>query len=200
MVAGCKKAATTERSSAPQAAASPAKPQSGEAYFDVCGLIKKEEIEAVQGSPITNTKSSGRSDGTFRVSQCFYSAREFSKSVNLTVTQSDLNAAAKRSPRDFWKGIFGRYKAEAKESEADKEKRESLRGQARTNGEEKESTPPRKVNGVGDDAYWAGNPVTGGLYVLKRDTFIRISVGGADNQQTKIDKAKKLAEKALQRL
>src|SRR5712691_11747300 len=83
-VTGCKKPATTQLSSGSPAAASPANQQSGgEAYFDVCGLITKEQIEAIVGSPIKETKSSGRSNGAFRVSQCFYTAAEFSKSVSL---------------------------------------------------------------------------------------------------------------------
>ncbi|MEY2493183.1 MAG: hypothetical protein QOH24_2134, partial [Verrucomicrobiota bacterium] len=41
---------------------------------DVCALLSKQEIEAVQGSPITATKSSGESQEVFRLSQCYYSA------------------------------------------------------------------------------------------------------------------------------
>ena len=37
--------------------------ESGQAKFDVCGLSKKAEIEAIQGSPIKETKSSARTFG-----------------------------------------------------------------------------------------------------------------------------------------
>jgi len=199
-VTGCKRPATTQLSSGSPAAASPANQQSGEAYFDVCGLITKEQIEAIVGSPIKETKSSGRSNGAFRVSQCFYTAAEFSKSVSLAVTESDPDSTAKRSPKDFWKETFGRYEGEVKEREGDKEKKESLRDQARARGEEEEANPPKKIDGIGDEAYWTGNRFGGALYVLKKDVFIRISVGGPDKEETKIDKSKALAEKALQRL
>jgi hypothetical protein len=63
---GCKKRETTR----PLTGSS----EPGEAKFDVCGLITKEQIEAIQGSPIKETKNSARSDGGFRVSQCFYTA------------------------------------------------------------------------------------------------------------------------------
>jgi hypothetical protein len=194
--AGCRKHSATQSSSGPQATVSPTNQESGPAKFDVCGLIKKEEIEATQGSPITDTKGSGRSNGELRTSQCFYTATEFSKSINLAVTQSDPDSAAKRSPKDFWKETFGRYSNEEKEREGDKEKKESLREQ----GEKERSVPPKKVDGIGDDAYWVGNRVGGALYVLKKDTFIRISVGGTDNEETKINKLKALAQKALDRL
>ena len=73
--------------------------ESGQAKFDVCGLIAKEEIEAVQGSPIKETKSSARSEGDLHISQCFYTAAEFSRSVSLAVIQSDSDQRAKRSSR-----------------------------------------------------------------------------------------------------
>jgi hypothetical protein len=199
-VTGCKRSTTTQLSEGSPAAASPANQQSGEAYFDVCGLITKEEIKAVMGSPIKDTKSSGRSDGSFRVSQCFYTATEFSKSVSLAVTQSDPNSPAKRSPKDFWKETFGRYSGEEKEREEDKEKKESLRDQARARGEEEKAAPPKKIDGIGDEAYSTSNRFGGALYVLKKDVFIRIGVGGPDKEETKIHKSKALAQKALERL
>jgi hypothetical protein len=36
--------------------------------------------------------------------------------------------------------------------------------------------------------------------VLKGDTFISIGLGGTDDQETKLEKSKALAQKALQRL
>ena len=163
--------------------------ESGQARFDACGLIQKEEIEAIQGSPTKETKSSARSDTGFRVSQCFYTAAEFSKSVSLAVTQKDPDHQAKRSPKDFWEETFGRF---------DKDKKESDR--APSEGEERESIPPKKIEGIGEEAFWASNRFGGILYVLKGDTFISISLGGTDNEDTKIQKSKALAQKALQRL
>jgi len=199
-VTGCKRSTTTQLTEGSPAAASPANQQSSEAYFDVCGLITKEQIEAVMGSPIKETKSSGSSNGAFRVSQCFYTATEFSKSVSLAVTQSDHSAKAKRTPKEFWEETFGRYEGEAKEHEGDKEKKESPPEERRGEGEEKEGIPPKKINGIGDDAFWTSNRFGGALYLLKKDTFIRISVGGPDKEETKIDKSKALAQKALERL
>jgi len=195
-LAGCKKQAIAETS--PSIPAPPAKQESSEAYFDVCGLIKKDEIETAQGSPVKDTKSSGRSDGAFHVSQCFYSTVQFSNSVSLAVTQRD--PATNRSPRDFWKETLSRYQDESKEQGGDQKKAESLREQRPGAGEEGESVPPKRIDGIGDEAYWIGNRVGGALYVLKNEAFIRISVGGADNEQTKIEKSKKLAEKTINRL
>jgi hypothetical protein len=70
---------------------------------DACSLVSKEEVESVQQIPVKGAKSSERSDGTFRISQCLYTAAEFSKSVNLDLIQADPNEPGKRSPKDFWK-------------------------------------------------------------------------------------------------
>jgi hypothetical protein len=132
-------------------------------------------------------------------SQCFFTAAEFSKSVSLSVTQSDPASAVKRSAKEFWEETFGRYDKEEKEREGDKEKKESLRDQ-KGKGEEGESVPPKKINGVGDEAYWIGSRVGGALYVLKKNAFVRISVGGPDKEDTRIEKSKALAQKAIERL
>jgi hypothetical protein len=177
--------------------------QSGGANFEACALITGAEIEAVVGSPIKDTKSSGSSSGGMRISQCFYTAAEFNKSVSLAVTQTDPDSDTKRSAKAYWQDSFGRYdndeKEHAQESESEKEKRESLQHQ-REKGEEEEGSPPKKIPGIGDEAFWTGNRVGGALYVLKKDTFIRISLGGPDTQEAKIDKSKALAQKVLDRL
>ena len=191
--AGCKKDEATQR-------ASSAKQELNRAEFDVCALITKQEIEAIQRSPIKETKSSVRSDAGFRVSQCFYTAEDFSKSVSLAVTQRDPNSSGERSVKDFWNETFGRFTDEEKESNAGKEERERLREQPRREGEEKAFIPPKKIDGIGDDAFWSPNPVGGAIYVLKKDVFIRISIGGHDNEEGKLDKSKALARMAIDRL
>src|SRR6266568_7992522 len=165
------------------------------AKIDACGLITNEEVQAIQGSPIKDVKGSEQSDGSFRIAQCFYNAETFNKSVSLAVTQSDPASPKARNPKDFWKETFGRYEGETKEEKGDEEKRESLREQ-----DEEKGRPPKKMEGIGEAAYWTANRVGGALYVLKNDVFIRISVGGSDSEETKINNCKALAEKALSRL
>ena len=197
---GCKKAATTPASANPHASASPQKQQQAhQPKFDACGLLTKKEIEAVQGCAVREAKSSERAEGGLRVSQCFYTAAESNRSVSLMLTQTDPDAPTKNKAKDFWESTFGRYDDEEKQRESDKEKKQSLREQ-REKGEEEKAIPPKKITGVGDEAFWTGNRVGGALYVLKKDAFIRISVGGPDKEESKIDKSKALAQKALGRL
>jgi hypothetical protein len=203
---GCKKTTTADQSSSSQPSATPENQKPDSAKFDVCGLISKEEIEEIVGSPLKDRKSNESSSEGLRMSQCFYTAAEFSKSVSLAITQSDPSSATRRSANEFWKETFDRYDKNGKEGErestGDKEKKQSLKNQAGERGEEKEAVPPKKIPGIGDEAFWNGNRVGGVLYVLKKekDVFIRLSIGGADKEETRIEKSKKLAQKALDRL
>jgi hypothetical protein len=170
--------------------------------YDCCVLITNQEVETIEGSPVKETKPSGRSDKGLRFSQCFYTTAEFNRSVSLAVTQRDPDTPATRSAKEYWEEIFAKYRDEHKEreQEADKEKRESLSEQRRERGEEGEAVPPKKIAGVGDEAFWLGTRVGGALYVLKGNAFIRVSVGGPDPESGKIEKCKALAQKALPRL
>jgi hypothetical protein len=164
--------------------------------IDACSLISSAEVQSIQDSPIKDVKGSDHSDGSFRIAQCLYSAEPFNKSVSVAVTQSDPGSPQARNPKDFWKETFGRYEGEVKEEEGDKEKKQSLE-----EGEEREGgQPPKKIDGLGDDAFWTANRMGGALYVLKNDVYMRISVGGPDSEESKINHCKALAEKALSRL
>ena len=153
---------------------------------DACSLVSKQDVESLQAAPMKEAKSSEHLDGTFRVSQCLYTAAEFSKSVNLALVQPDQKQRGARTPKDFWKEKFDPYRDE----------------EPKTNrGDEKEQGPaPKKIEGLGDDAYWVGNRFGGMLYVLKGDAFISIGLGATDDQETRLKKSKALAKKALQRL
>ncbi len=60
--------------------------------------------------------------------------------------------------------------------------------------------PPERIEGIGDEAFWAGNEKIGAFYVLKGSCYIRVSVGGGDDKQTRIKKSRDLADLALKRL
>jgi len=171
--------------------------ESNQAQIDVCGLLTKEEIEAIQGSPIKETKSSAHSDAGFLVSQCFYTAAEFARSVSLSVTQRDPSSLDGRDPKTFWGETFGHYGKDKKESETGNS---GERARPRSEEGEKESVPPKEFEGIGKEAFWASSRFGGILYVLKGDAFISISLGGSDNEERKLQKSKALAEKALKRL
>jgi len=145
--------------------------------LDACSLIEKREIESVQGAKLQSTTPSIRSAPALAISQCYYtvvsSAGSQNLSVHLEVMQNDPKGANQNAVASLWRERF----KEAKEKEK-----------------------PKLVTGVGDDAYWVGNNKFGALYVLKKDKLVRVSVGGPDDQVTKIGKSKILAQKVLKRL
>ncbi len=187
-----------------QTAVLPTAPARGNS--DACALLTSDEIKAVQGEAVKESTPSQRGEASFAVAQCFYTTPTFTKSISLELTQRAANA--KTSPRDFWEEHFGRYeKAGGREGKSEREReREREREQEKRRGgreeeeEEAEGTPPTPVSGIGDEAFWVNSRVSGALYVLQGDRFIRISLGGADDDATRQKKAKTLAQKVLPRL
>jgi hypothetical protein len=204
ILSGCDKPATNQSSAGdqptPAAVTTPrSKPETAEPKLIACALITQDEVAAVQGSPIQETTSSARRDGSFLLSQCFYTAGEFSKSVSVAVTQPEANKPDlnKRTPKDFWNETFARYSGNEEKERENTSKAPVLE----RHGDEIEkdvAVPPKKISGIGDEAYWTAGP-GGALYVLKGNAFIRISLGGSDDEATKIEKSKALASKALAR-
>jgi hypothetical protein len=169
--------------------------------FDPCSLITRSEIESVQGEAVTETKTSPGNSSRLAVSQCFYQTTTPSKSVSLEVTHRLSGQPGALSPREFWEERFERKDRERERERGQEGKREADKSDARANEEEEEEgPPPRRITGVGEEAYWSGNPMIGALYVLKGDAIIRISVGGIADQNLRLEKTKNLARMALNRL
>ena len=206
ITAGCSSnnTSTTNTTNAPAAAspatmANPATSSSTpnmaavKAKIDTCSLLTSDDLKEVQGEAVKEAQRSDRQDGGFIVSQCYYSLPTTSNSVVLNVTTASEGGGA-GNPRTFWRDTFGRKEEKGKERERE--------GKAKRGpGEEEESSiPPRKIAGLGEDAYWIASRVGGALYVLKKDLFFRISVGGAGDERSKLKKSKTLAQRALKRI
>lgn len=148
--------------------------------LDACGLIEKSEIESMQGAKLQRITPGKRDAAPLAISQCYYTvfSTDGTKdlSVHLEVTRNDQSSANQDAVGNLW--------------------REKFQGAKGTKKMEK----PKPVPHVGDGAYWAGNNKSGALYVFKNDQLVRISIGGADDEATKVQKTKTLAEKVLQRL
>ena len=59
---------------------------------------------------------------------------------------------------------------------------------------------PRAVTGLGEEAFWVGDNKTGTLYVMKKNSYLRINIGGPGDETVKEEKLKALAQNALRRL
>lgn len=180
-------------------APSPAAPPTStvKAKIDVCALLTNDDLKNVQGETPKEAQRSDRRDGAFIVAQCYYALPTTSNSVVLNVTAATEGQGA-NNPRKFWEDTFG---AEDARGEKDKE-REAAKKKAKPPGgeEEEEGARPEKVNGLGEEAFWMASRVGGALYVLKKDVFFRISVGGAGDEKAKLKKSKTLAQQVLKRI
>jgi hypothetical protein len=162
---------------------------------DVCALLTSAEIEAEQGEPVKETKPSEQRDGSFLMSQCFFRTATFAKSVSLAMATPDPAKPSALTPREYWRKQF--HPQEKGEEE------NHVAGKATKKAEperEMESRKPLVIDGLGEEAYWVGNPISGALYVLKGNSFLRISVGGIREESTRMEKSKALAHAALMRL
>lgn len=147
-------------------------------HRDPCRLLTDAEVQAVQGHSPAEKIPSEQPAGSFRFTQCFYRTPEFTSSVSVAVG-IPLETDSKRfGPRQYWQTQFN---APVKPGRKKKE-------------------PPIAVVGLGDQAFWVGDPVTGALYVLKGEVFLRLSVGGPPDQAQKIKRSRALAVHALKRL
>jgi hypothetical protein len=166
-------------------------------------LITRTEVESAQGVQITDAKSSAINRTRFNVSQCYYVASPTVKSVSLELTQRASGQGGSESPREFWEERFEkaeRGKGGEREREEKGKRDSNNRGGEREEEEEEGGSPPVRVTGVGDEAFWVGNRIIGALYVLKGDAIIRISIGGSEAENIKIEKMKALARIAVLRL
>jgi hypothetical protein len=167
--------------------------------IDVCALLTSAEIEAVQGESIKETKPNMQPSSTFLMLECFFRTATFAKSISLALAAPDPAKSSALTPREYWKKQF--HPSE----QAETEKHEPVAGKAKIPKEteeerEKELSKPRPIEGLGEEAYWVGNAITGALYVLEGDAFLRISIGGVREESARIEKSKVLARAAFKRL
>jgi hypothetical protein len=164
---------------------------------DPCKLLSIAEIQSLQGETVSATRADRHSGGAFISTQCFYTLPTYSKSISLDVMQP---SGDRRDTAEFWDRRF--HSTDPDEDEEATERTQTSKNSAgdREAEEEKAKARPQPVPGVGDEAFWTGTQVNGSLYIRRGSDIIRISIGGPDDQPTKIEKAKSLAEKAVARL
>lgn len=181
------------------------KPKTGP---DACSLISSDELQAIQGEALKETKLSNSPGGPLVSQQCVYLLPTYSKSLSLQLIQGDA-ASIKKS----WEDKFRQAEEEEKETGREKgregkgekggarEKKEGAGGQGGgREGEEEEESKPVRVTGIGEEAFWIGNRIVGALYVFSNNSILRLSIGGPENEEAKIKKLKVLAQKAINRL
>lgn len=149
---------------------------------DACSLLTPSELQPVLGSAVPDRKPNTQSAGGLLMFQCVFGTAS-TRSVSVAVAATTTHRGAALTPREYWRRQFhGAAREERDEREAEGENR------------------PRAIEGIGDEAYWTGNRIAGALYVLRGETFVRISVGGIPDERERIEKSKALARAAIRKL
>jgi hypothetical protein len=133
--------------------------------------------------------------GEVLFSQCFYALPTFTKSISVAVTAPSSADVHHDAARNLWQRLFHRDSAN-KDSDDDHDAQRAPKNEAE---EEEASAKAEPVSGIGDEAFWVRSFV-GNLYVRKGDQFLRISIGGKQSPEERLEKAKELASDALRRL
>ncbi len=183
--AGCPKSETDLSPTEPQPTNTPGPSREKTNVIDACSLLSSQEVETILGAALKDTKPSVNSQGGLTVSQCYFLLPVAADSIVLTVTQK-AGGPNSLDPKQSWEKIFDDDKDKDKPGEREEE--------------ESKSPPPEKIDSLGDEAFWAPRRFGGTIYALKGNRYISISVGGAGDQATKLQKSKALAEIVLKRL
>jgi len=91
---------------------SPQKRNSGEAATsfgdkkDACTLLTGAEIEAVQGEPVSETKTSVQPNGEMLITECLYQTITSAKSVSVALAALSSAKPSTLTPRKFWQKQF----------------------------------------------------------------------------------------------
>jgi len=160
--------------------------------IDVCKLLSSAEVEAVQGEPVKGAKAGAQPSGAMLMSQCVFHTSTSAKSVNVALATPRRAGGSRLAPREFWQRQF--HSTEVREKET------RVAGKESAPERDEEGSKARPIGGLGEEAYWVGNPVAGALYVLQGDAFVRISVGGVREESARIEKSKALARAIMKRL
>jgi len=145
-----------------------------------CALVDRDSVAAAQRTRIVGTRESGAKGPVVERRDCYYQADPLSLSVSLEWTSDSVHGGARKR----WEEIFHG----AGEGGIRREREE---------GEERPKTPPTPVPGVGDEAFWIGNPASGALYALAGTSFVRVSAGGPGTGDEKRERARGIAVRAV---
>ncbi len=159
-------------------AAAPAPP-------DPCALLTRAEVTVVQGEEEREARASRRTAGALAINTCLWTLPTYSRSVAVEVATAEPDAIGA-----LWTRIFhGERRDQEREGKGEGE-REGKREEAR----------PRRIRGLGREAFWTAEPPSGALYVRTDRAWFRISTGGPAPARHTQRKLTDLARKVLRRL
>jgi hypothetical protein len=147
---------------------------------DPCALLTRAEVAVVQGEEVRDAQPSRRTEGALTIGTCLWTLPTYSRSVAL-----ELATAEPQAVHALWSRIFhGERRDEEREGKGE--------------GKPKEARP-RRIRGLGREAFWTAEPPSGALYVRTGRGWFRISTGGPAPARETQRKLTDLARKVLRR-
>ena len=162
---------------------------------DACALLADADVRDALRAVVKQRQPGSQEAHGLLLSQCYVGTGS-PRSVSIAVAGVTTSGGRTVTPRAVWRDQF--HPRGERAAERNREHREAARpGEAReTEGE----ADVRPIAGVGEEAFWSGTRVAGALYVLRRNTFLRVSVGGISDEKERIEKSRQLALRALAKL
>lgn len=178
-------------------------PPAAPAALDACALLTHEEIAGVQEDEVVEATPSRQVSDELEATRCYYRTADFARSVSLEVTRRDPSLGDGPGARERWRSLFaGVGDDEEPEGEPKgRPRRHHPSGEIAAPAEAPdERSEAAAVEGLGDEAFWVGTAVYGALYVLHGDAYLRLSLGGPGDFESRLERARRLAKVALPRL
>jgi len=172
-----------------------------------CRALSNDEILAVQGETVRETKGNLSTNEGLAVSHCVYLLPTYSKSLSVDIMRAVSFNSGENALEKFWDKRFGGNEKQEGRDEERERAAEKARAALTSNGqrrgeleEEEMGSQLHPVAGVGDEAFWVGSGVKGALYVRKDDAVLVLSIGGAEAESSRIKKTTLLAQHALKHI
>jgi len=143
---------------------------------DPCSAVTANDVFGIFGAAFDEPRKSVQTSGDITVTQCYYG-----QPVRYAADSMTIEYTTAPDIHELWEKQF---------EPGEEHEREEERGEKHR----------IEVEGLGRDAYWGGNRVSGALYVLAPRAIMRISIGGQGDVASKMEKAKKVAMKALEKM
>jgi hypothetical protein len=178
-------------------------PPAAPAALDACALLTHDEVAGVQEDEVVEAAPSRQVSDELEAARCFYRTGDFARSVSLEVTRRGPSLGDGPGARERWRSLFaGAGDDEEREGEAEgRSRRHHPSGEIAAPAEAPdERSEAVAVEGLGEEAFWVGTAVYGALYVLHGDAYLRLSLGGPGDLESKLQRARRLAAAALPRL
>jgi hypothetical protein len=155
-------------------------------------LLNNAEIETVQGEPLKEAIANTQPSGGMLMLHCVFHTATSAKLIHVALATPERAGRSGLAPREFWQRQF--------HTTGNKEGETRVAGKEPELEREEQGNKARRIGGLGEEAYWVGNPVAGALYVLQGNVFLRVSVGGVREESSRIEKSKALAHAIVKRL